>query len=56
MISSRRILDLERDVVESEADVAGSTYLVTREWVSKQKARCDRHGVAVEVSVSELKK
>ncbi len=56
MISSRRILNLKRDVVASETDVAGSTYLVTRAWVSKQQARCDEYGVSVEISSPELKK
>jgi hypothetical protein len=54
MISSRRILDLKRDVVASEPEVKGSTYLVTRRWVEQQQARCNQFGTQVEISADEL--
>jgi hypothetical protein len=41
---SRRQLDLKKDVVATEADVAGSTYLVTKGWVAKILADCRRSG------------
>lgn len=41
---SRRNLDLATDVVDSEADIAGSTYLVTRAWVAEVMADCTARG------------
>jgi hypothetical protein len=55
MKASRRILDLKKDVVASEAEVAGSTYLVTREWVSEEQQRCERFGISLEVTAAELR-
>lgn len=46
---SRRTLDLTADVVATEDDVHGSTYLVTRVWVSDLTATCARAGRAVHV-------
>ena len=43
--SSRRDLDLSRDVVADEAAVAGSTYLVTRAWVRKVLTDCAAKGI-----------
>ena len=56
MVTSRRILDLKRDVVATEAAVKGSTYLVTAQWVSKQKTRCARYGMQVDITAKDLKK
>jgi len=47
MVASRRILDLSHDVVASEDDVAGSTYLVTRAWVTRQTQRCRQLGTTI---------
>ena len=56
MVSSRRILNLKRDVVATESDVKGSTYLVTAQWVSKQKTRCAQYGTQVDITAKNLKK
>ena len=37
-------LDLTRDVVPMQADLGGSSYLVTRAWVAQVLADCRRHG------------
>jgi hypothetical protein len=44
LIASRRYLHLQRDVVASEEDLKGSTYLVTRTWVNTVLADCTRVG------------
>ena len=44
LTTSRRFLNLDRDVVDSEADVKGSTYLVTRAWVKQVADDCTRNG------------
>jgi hypothetical protein len=41
---SHRYLDLKKDVVKTLADVRGSTYLVTQDWVNKTLADCAKHG------------
>ena len=41
---SRRDLDLRTDVVATDADVGGSTYLVTRAWVRQVLADCAARG------------
>ena len=41
---SRRKLDLRTDVVKSESEINGSTYLVTKAWVDDLSASCDRSG------------
>jgi hypothetical protein len=41
---SPRNLDLAKDVVASEADVAGSTYLVTKAWVAAKLSDCAARG------------
>jgi hypothetical protein len=47
-------LDLRRDVVAGEDDLHGSTYLVTRQWVSDFQARCKRSGRSFIVRRTEL--
>lgn len=47
LIDSRRILDLTTDVVASEDQLHGSSYLVTRAWVAQQVSRCHRSGLMV---------
>jgi hypothetical protein len=44
LTDSRRYLDLSKDVVDSESDLHGSTYLVTAQWVNRIKIDCARHG------------
>ncbi len=44
LLRSNRSLDLKTDVVATEADVAGSTYLVTRAWVAAKLADCAAKG------------
>ena len=42
---SRRKLDLKKDVVENDAAINGSTYLVTRDWVAQLKKECQQYGI-----------
>lgn len=44
LIRSPRQLDLASDVVASEADLAGSTYRVTRGWLAALLGDCAAHG------------
>lgn len=41
---SRRVLDLDKDVVATEKDIGGSTYLVTRAWVEETLRDCRAFG------------
>lgn len=52
---SRRLLDLNKDVVATDADVNGSDYLVSRQWVKDLEDRCDKEGLRVDVKPAELK-
>jgi hypothetical protein len=45
----RLLLDLDKDVVESEADLHGSSYLVTRRWASNLISECKRTGLQIAV-------
>jgi hypothetical protein len=47
--SSRRKISLKSDVVATEKDLHGSTYLVTQAWVSDITSTCDRSGAKVRV-------
>ena len=51
---SRRLLDLNKDVVATDADVHGSDYLVTRQWVEDQEDKCSKEGLSVDIKPSEL--
>jgi len=44
LLHSTRSLDLAADVVATEADIAGSTYRVTRAWVAARLADCAARG------------
>lgn len=44
IVYSRRVLDLKKDVVPTEADIKGSTYLVTRAWVDGVISECQTRG------------
>ena len=41
---SRRRLNLKKDVVGSDAELRGSTYLVTKAWVDGVVKDCASHG------------
>jgi hypothetical protein len=47
--ASRLKIDLRSDVVPSDSDLHGSTYLVTSAWVEKITSACERSGVKVHV-------
>lgn len=47
---ARRVLDLRKDVVATDADIRGSTYLVTKAWVARTIADCAAHGRRYRVS------
>lgn len=47
---SRRIIHLKSDVVPTEGDLHGSTYLVTKAWVKDLSQSCDRLGTKVHIS------
>jgi len=46
---------LKTDVVPTENDLHGSTYLVTRKWVNDQQAICKKSGETVQISAADLK-
>jgi hypothetical protein len=47
--TSRRRLRIPADVVNTEKDLKGSTYLVTRAWVKDLTRACDERGTKVRV-------
>src|SRR6266436_5376745 len=47
--SSRRIIYLKKDVVPTENDLHGSTYLVTKAWVKQVTTDCSNAGVKLHV-------
>ena len=47
---ARSNLDLTKDVVATEADIGGSTYLVTRAWVDEILRSCAARGAQYTVS------
>jgi hypothetical protein len=49
LLMSRRQLDLRTDVVATDDEIGGSTYLVTRAWVRAILADCARAGRRVVV-------
>jgi len=51
--SSRRKINLKSDVVATERDLHGSTYLVTQSWVRRVTNGCDRSGVKVIVPIAK---
>jgi hypothetical protein len=52
---SRRKIDLRKDVVTSEGDLHGSTYLVTKSWVEKLEKNCAREGLNTRVGGAKTK-
>lgn len=55
LADSTSIVHLKTDVVPTESDLHGSTYLVTRKWVHDQQAICKQHGETVQISARNLK-
>jgi hypothetical protein len=47
---SRSRINLRKDVVKSDNDVAGSTFLVTEAWVNKIETDCRENGVKYSVN------
>lgn len=48
---SRRQIDMKKDVVGSDRELQGSTYLVTRAWVDDLIAACNRDGAQVHLEM-----
>lgn len=46
---SRRKLNLKKDVVENDAALQGSTYLVTHEWVAQLGKECQQYGTTLHI-------
>jgi hypothetical protein len=44
LIHTRRNLELDKDTVETEEELNGSTYLETRAWWESVAKDCDAHG------------
>lgn len=55
LTQSRRVLDLKHDVVNTDDDVHGSTYLVTKAWVKQIHDDCSRAGVKVSLPGKQTK-
>ena len=55
LADSTSIVHLKTDVVPTENDLHGSTYLVTRKWVNDQQAICKKSGETVQISAADLK-
>jgi hypothetical protein len=49
---SRRVIDLRKDLVPTEPDLDGRTYLVTREWANRLIADCEQHGAKYHIGSS----
>ena len=50
LLRSTRKLSLDEDVVATESEIAGSTYLVSRAWVDGRLADCQAHGAQYTIS------
>lgn len=50
MASSSGIVNLKTDIVPTDDDIRGSTFLVSRPWVDHKLAQCRRVGVQVRIS------
>ena len=48
---SRVITDLKKDVVPTQADIKGSTYLVTQAWVNRVISDCDARGSKYQIEL-----
>ena len=47
LVWSRRFLDLKTDVVPTQDDIGGSSFLVTRQWAQEKIADCKQNGIKV---------
>jgi hypothetical protein len=54
LAESNSVVNLKTDVVPTERDLHGSTYLVTRKWVSEQLVLCKRNGETVRVGAVDV--
>ncbi|MEN3745771.1 hypothetical protein TPR58_01230 [Sphingomonas sp. HF-S3] len=50
IVNSRRQLDLDKDVVPTDADVGSSTYLISRTWLDRKLRDCAAKGARYVVS------
>lgn len=55
LVLTRRRLRLDKDVVATESDVRGSTFLVTKAWVKRTLRDCDAHGERFQVDVPQTR-
>ena len=44
LLHSRRQLSLDTDMVPTQGDIQGSTYLVSKTWVDERLDDCAKHG------------
>lgn len=51
---SRRVINLKKDVVETDRDLRGSTYKVTKSWLSLFKGYCKKEGVGLQLGGKNL--
>lgn len=51
-----RNIDLAKDVVETEEEIGGSNYLVTKAFVNELLDKCVKHGVKVTIDKTKFKK
>ncbi|PXA98052.1 hypothetical protein DMC47_10695 [Nostoc sp. 3335mG] len=50
IVNSRRQLDLDKDVVPTDADIGSSTYLISRTWLDEKLGDCAAKGTRYVVS------
>jgi hypothetical protein len=50
LVHSRRFLDLEKDVVATDEEIAGSTYRVSHPWVTSLLRNCEMHGKSFRIT------
>jgi hypothetical protein len=55
-IASLQEINLKTDVVSSESEIKGSTYLVTQEWVSRLRDACNCFGRKVHITRQRTRK
>ncbi|MGI4802879.1 MAG: hypothetical protein ACRYG8_54375 [Janthinobacterium lividum] len=44
LVRTGTAVDLDRDVVATQAEISSSTYLVTRAWMDRIVSACRRYG------------
>ena len=55
-IASPQEINLKTDVVSSESEIKGSTYVVTQEWVSRLRDACNCFGRKVHITRQRARK